>query len=172
RNFIIKNQNDEKIGYGYGSFLFFDIKERKAIPIPEEVLNYPTSDHIKLEHHFDLLSAQSEVLPENSHITDIKVNWGDIDLYQHVNNVKYISWMLDSVPQEILQTYQCFDIEIQYKKELRLGNLGKIYSQVLEEESGSLKINHLLKSNSTDKHPEREIAKLQTLWQKRNIKNQ
>ncbi|MHA1673518.1 MAG: acyl-ACP thioesterase domain-containing protein, partial [Promethearchaeota archaeon] len=42
RNFSLGAPNNREIGYGYGSLIFFDLKTRKAIPIPKEVKNYPT----------------------------------------------------------------------------------------------------------------------------------
>lgn len=43
--------------------------------------------------------------------------WGDLDVNQHVNNVKYISWILDSVPVSLLETHQMAGMTLEYRKE-------------------------------------------------------
>ena len=58
--------------------------------------------------------------------------------------------------------------QIQFKKEMRLRDRAMIYTQNSEEESGQLWINHVIKSIPIDNKEGHEIAKLHTLWQKRD----
>ncbi|XP_020248724.1 oleoyl-acyl carrier protein thioesterase, chloroplastic-like isoform X3 [Asparagus officinalis] len=41
----------------------------------------------------------------------------DLDMNQHVNHVTYIEWVLESVPQDIIGTYELQTITLDYKKE-------------------------------------------------------
>ncbi|KAI8574257.1 hypothetical protein RHMOL_Rhmol01G0340800 [Rhododendron molle] len=43
----------------------------------------------------------------------------DLDMNQHVNNVAYIRWVLESMPQEIIDTHELETITIDYKKECK-----------------------------------------------------
>lgn len=45
------------------------------------------------------------------------VGYSDIDTNGHVNNVKYISWALDAIPEGIMKAYKLTRIKINYKKE-------------------------------------------------------
>ena len=168
RNFSIENSTGKEIGYGYGAFVFFDLKNRKAIPIPDEMVNYPTYDRNKDNHTFAVLPTLSEDSSDITKSLEILAVWSDIDLYQHVNNVRYISWALDNLPYKFLKGYQCRDVEIQFKKEMRLNDRAMIYSHNSEEEAGQFRINHVIKSSPDETQSRHEITKLQTLWEKRN----
>lgn len=41
----------------------------------------------------------------------------DLDMNQHVNNVAYIGWVLESVPQEIVDTHELQTITLDYRRE-------------------------------------------------------
>ncbi|XP_078433857.1 palmitoyl-acyl carrier protein thioesterase, chloroplastic-like [Wolffia australiana] len=48
--------------------------------------------------------------------------WGDMDANQHVNNVKYISWILESVPGPVLEAHRLASITLEYRRECRLSH--------------------------------------------------
>ncbi|KAL8196394.1 hypothetical protein R6Q57_024689 [Mikania cordata] len=41
----------------------------------------------------------------------------DLDMNYHVNNVKYVGWMLEAIPDEYLETYQLSNIILEYRRE-------------------------------------------------------
>ncbi|GAB2282450.1 hypothetical protein Dimus_016993 [Dionaea muscipula] len=41
----------------------------------------------------------------------------DLDMNQHVNNVTYIGWVLESIPQEIIDTHELQSITLEYRRE-------------------------------------------------------
>lgn len=41
----------------------------------------------------------------------------DMDMNQHVNHVKYISWVLESVPQSLLVAHELMGMTLEYRKE-------------------------------------------------------
>ncbi|MQL89503.1 hypothetical protein Taro_022079, partial [Colocasia esculenta] len=43
--------------------------------------------------------------------------WGDLDVNQHVNNVKYIGWILESAPVSILENHQLASMTLEYRRE-------------------------------------------------------
>ncbi|KAJ1257937.1 hypothetical protein BS78_10G034900 [Paspalum vaginatum] len=43
--------------------------------------------------------------------------WGDLDVNQHVNNVKYIGWILESAPISILEKHELASMTLDYRKE-------------------------------------------------------
>ncbi|KAI5080444.1 hypothetical protein GOP47_0003627 [Adiantum capillus-veneris] len=46
----------------------------------------------------------------------------DLDMNQHVNNVTYIGWILESVPQEILDRCELHRITVDYRRECKHGD--------------------------------------------------
>ncbi|XP_064974493.1 palmitoyl-acyl carrier protein thioesterase, chloroplastic-like isoform X2 [Musa acuminata AAA Group] len=49
--------------------------------------------------------------------------WSDMDVNQHVNNVKYIGWILESVPMNVLEDYHLTSMTLEYRRECRQSNL-------------------------------------------------
>lgn len=43
--------------------------------------------------------------------------WNDLDVNQHVNNVKYIGWILESAPPPILESHELAAITLEYRRE-------------------------------------------------------
>ncbi|XP_042505535.1 palmitoyl-acyl carrier protein thioesterase, chloroplastic-like [Macadamia integrifolia] len=49
--------------------------------------------------------------------TGLTPRWNDLDANQHMNNVKYIGLMLESVPVSMLKRHEICEIEIEYRRE-------------------------------------------------------
>ncbi|MCO5572586.1 hypothetical protein L7F22_026342 [Adiantum nelumboides] len=47
---------------------------------------------------------------------------GDLDMNQHVNNVTYIGWILESMPPSVLNTHQLHRITLDYRRECKHGD--------------------------------------------------
>ncbi|XP_008785915.1 palmitoyl-acyl carrier protein thioesterase, chloroplastic-like [Phoenix dactylifera] len=43
--------------------------------------------------------------------------WSDLDVNQHVNNVKYIGWILESAPISILENHELASMTLEYRRE-------------------------------------------------------
>ncbi|KAG2713201.1 hypothetical protein I3843_04G156400 [Carya illinoinensis] len=49
--------------------------------------------------------------------TGLSPRWSDLDVNQHVNNVKYIGWILESAPLPILESYELSAMTLEYRRE-------------------------------------------------------
>ncbi|XP_052141319.1 palmitoyl-acyl carrier protein thioesterase, chloroplastic-like [Oryza glaberrima] len=49
--------------------------------------------------------------------SDLKPKRSDLDMNNHVNNVKYVRWMLETLPDQFLQQHQLSSIILEYRKE-------------------------------------------------------
>ncbi|KAF5482082.1 hypothetical protein F2P56_002678 [Juglans regia] len=49
--------------------------------------------------------------------TGLSPRWSDLDVNQHVNNVKYIGWILESAPLPILESYELSSMTLEYRRE-------------------------------------------------------
>ncbi|GMH30716.1 hypothetical protein Nepgr_032559 [Nepenthes gracilis] len=47
----------------------------------------------------------------------------DLDGNQHVNNVKYIGWILESVPLQLMESNELSGMTVEYKRECGMGNV-------------------------------------------------
>ncbi|CAN4121741.1 unnamed protein product [Withania somnifera] len=50
-------------------------------------------------------------------LSNLKPKRSDLDMNHHVNNVKYVRWMLETIPDEFLESYQLSSIVLEYRRE-------------------------------------------------------
>ncbi|XWS37093.1 hypothetical protein CRYUN_Cryun19dG0013200 [Craigia yunnanensis] len=108
----------------------------------------------------------------------IQPRWSDIDANQHVNNVKYIGWILESVLMDVLEDYNLTSMTLEYRRECLQFNLLESLTSSTEnvtEDSNNnsnnrkadLEYTHLLRMQD-DKA---EIVRARTEWQSKEKHN-
>ncbi|XAR66962.1 Oleoyl-[acyl-carrier-protein] hydrolase [Bertholletia excelsa] len=98
--------------------------------------------------------------------------WSDLDVNQHVNNVKYVGWILESAPLPILESYELSGMTLEYRREcgrdsvlqsltaVSGGNVGGLVNP------GYVECQHLLRHESGA-----EIVKARTEWRPKFAKS-
>ena len=77
--------------------------------------------------HVDLAQDVEPVFPGKLHklqpvsltanIRPVQVTFGDLDRNEHVNNVRYIDWILNGLPLDYLKTHELKELEVNYLSE-------------------------------------------------------
>lgn len=85
-------------------------------------------------------------------IGEHKVKLSDLDIVNHANSVKYIEWCLDYIDLKIIKNQQIESLEMNYLKELSLGDIAEIKHKIIDNSiiftiSKDEKINFGLKIN-------------------------
>ncbi|XP_039126149.1 palmitoyl-acyl carrier protein thioesterase, chloroplastic-like isoform X2 [Dioscorea cayenensis subsp. rotundata] len=92
---------------------------RRLTKIPEEVRG-------EIEPYFVertiIVDEDGRKLPKldndtADYVRKVQPHWCDLDVNQHVNNVKYIGWMLESAPISILENYELSSMTLEYRRE-------------------------------------------------------
>ena len=73
-------------------------------------------------------------------IEEIKVHYRDIDINRHVNNVKYLKWLIDAFPSETLTEKPISELEINFLHELKLNEQIQIFQELDDDNHMSCKI--------------------------------
>ncbi|KAI3801894.1 hypothetical protein L1987_30011 [Smallanthus sonchifolius] len=102
--------------------------------------------------------------------------WSDLDVNQHVNNVKYVGWILEGVPQ-VVEKYELASITLEYRRECMKDGVMKSPASVLGgggggggDTDGMVDSNHvdcqhaLLFESGSDGTPGGEIVIGRTEW--------
>jgi acyl-ACP thioesterase len=55
--------------------------------------------------------------------SEIRVTYRDLDMNEHVNNIRYIEWIIDSFPLEFMRAHALEELEINYVAEALYGDL-------------------------------------------------
>lgn len=130
RDFYMQDENDEEIVHMHTVFSLMDKSKRKIARIKEEIVGPYEGDYTtKLER----LETPTQI----KHIDfnkKYRVRFTDIDSNQHVNNIHYFEWMLDTLPKDFLMTHEVKHLNVMYKNEVRYGEVVDSNTQLLEDE--------------------------------------
>jgi len=157
RHFSIADSKGKIIGTAKSAWLVLDLKNRKPQRI--EPLFKP------LEHLFDhpSLAEEPEKIPAPVHPEMEKsytVRYSDIDMHDHVNNTKYIEWILDSFPFEMNQTHQIHTLEINFLGESSQGDEISIYTESMKDSPVAFLHSVVRKTD------DRELCRARTGWRR------
>lgn len=119
RDFSVMKEDGRIIGGAKSAWVVLNLKTRKPQRIEPflEGLN-PCPDQHGAGIHLDRLPPPGIPGSEMS----FTVRYGDLDIHQHVNNSRYLEWVLDSYSLEMNQTHQITTFEINFLAESNFGD--------------------------------------------------
>nr|XP_043639592.1 palmitoyl-acyl carrier protein thioesterase, chloroplastic-like [Erigeron canadensis] len=181
RDWIIRDFVSQKIiTRATSTWVIMNRETRKLSKIPDEVRNevtpfYLSRDAIPTEYidHEKIKKLTDETAAKIR--PSIAPSWSDMDANQHVNNVKYIGWILESVPMQVLEKYNMGSLTLEYRRECRqsdmLDSLTSMKTSLYEDNNISratsnvsgttnLECTHLLRMQDD----EAEIVRARTVW--------
>ena len=114
RDFKISGADNQIIAAAISAWLVIDLKKRRPVRIAPfvERLKPIEGSHI-LDERLDKLPALSHPVHERSFV----VRYSDLDINQHVNNVKFVEWIVESVPSATLNAWVASELEINFLAE-------------------------------------------------------
>jgi len=115
----------KKIGESVFSFMLLDSKTRKPI-WPDFILEF---GKFCRKDNLILIPKRIESPEELEFKGNINVRISDLDVNNHVNNVKYTQWVLDSIPLEYHKKANLREYEINFIAETRLEDSVEVFSR-------------------------------------------
>jgi acyl-ACP thioesterase len=132
--------------------MIVDLKTQKPIVMPAFMDEIRLPDRQRaIEDSFPKMKLPKN--PTSERKFDVRLS--DLDLNQHVNNVKYIEWALETVPLEIWKANVLSDLEISFRSETKYGESIIIQSEQNED---------IFTHNVISEIDQRELALLRTTW--------
>ena len=155
RDFRFLGHDGRAYGRGASAWVMIDTESRRPVrvrPFLEKAIKkYPeragTDDLEKLP-----------TLEEHEFETTFFVRFSDLDVNQHVNNVSYIAWVIESVPDEVLQTHVLLNLEINFLAETFFRE--RVISRCASLDAPGTCFRHSI----IRKDSGREIVRAQTEW--------
>jgi acyl-ACP thioesterase len=150
RNFILRNEQNEPIGYASTNWAMIDLNTRKpidlgTIPLLSLFIN---GDTIPIAPPAKLPSVQGNLI--NTRHTQ----YSDIDFNKHVNSMKYLQWVLNeySVDWHAEHTIKRFDVNF-----LHEAFYGEEVSLYRKEHEGKDQF-------QINRHDQKALCKIQLEW--------
>ena len=144
RENIIFDGEGNEIGKAKGIWVFYDIQKRKPVPIFDDIKSgWGFKQETSIELDLELIKKTDD----GSFTTEFDVFRSDVDSNKHVNNIRYFHFLLETLPEEILDKYFLKTINAKFFSEAKLGEKIKVY---INDNMGTNKYLHTMKSCSND----------------------
>jgi medium-chain acyl-[acyl-carrier-protein] hydrolase len=158
RENIIYDEKRNVIGKAKGLWVFFDIKRRRPIQIFDSIKerwSYCKDESINHD-----ISKRIKAVDSAANSKAFRVNRFDVDANQHVSNIKYLQWLIESVSEEIIDNYYLYSIDGRFIAEAQYGDTIVSFT---ERDISDNSFVHTIKNQKSDK----VCATAKTFWKKR-----
>ncbi len=155
RDFRFTSQRGDILAIGTTTWLVIDINRRR----PQRTDNYfHLHEWGDYEHAYDGFAPKVNLLELPDSSTQRRVYYSHLDVNGHLNNVKYLDFVLDSFPPECREANDLVELDMNFTNEALLGDQVEIQTQKYD--------GHVLHALYREKDGA-ELCRLKTVWSKK-----
>lgn len=134
REFRLCAEDGTVLAEARSNWLLVDTVRRRPIRIPDDQLEkFPATEEAKA--FIAIGDVPTFDVPEGAVHRSVRASYSDIDTNGHVNNIRYIAWALDSLPEGYLQEKTPATVRVQYRRELTPGSAASVFTETEKEVS-------------------------------------
>jgi acyl-ACP thioesterase len=114
RDFELTDKDSRPLASAISAWLVIDLQKRRPIRIG------PFVERLKPIDGRHVMNDRLDKLPALKNRTDesqFVVRYADLDINQHVNNVKFVEWVIESLPAAVFSTRVLSSLEINFLAE-------------------------------------------------------
>lgn len=156
RSFLVKNENAQCLVKADSKWAYVDMETEEPLKIPEKIIEdfMPFKESL-IENPIKIPKIEDSLkeIFQSQHI----VKRFDIDSNHHVNNINYIMWALNDIPEYIYNNKALIKASVKYTKESKI-NEPLVINTYLVSENQYLTIIKNEKSNEIK-------SQIFTIWQ-------
>jgi len=155
RDYKVYDQNGELLAQSASTWLLMNTEKRRIARIPEEIRVRGTFDTE------DCLPHAKGKLPKVTQVDYSKtflVDWHDLDFNEHLNNVRYMQWIFETIDFYLNNEGTLTDLDIVYKQECHWKDRVQVDTQKINN-------NHYI-HQLTRLSDNEIIAQAQTFWKR------
>lgn len=128
RDFTISDANGQQIGAASTAWVLINLEKRRPMRLPPAILAlHPEKASRALPTPFQKFSCRGQVVHELRR----RAVYLDLDFNQHVNNVQYIRWMVESLPPAFLAAHAVKHLQVEFRADATAGHLieSRVYAE-------------------------------------------
>ncbi|MDF2522944.1 MAG: acyl-ACP thioesterase [Clostridiales bacterium] len=145
REFYIKSENGEILARATSLWIMVNIEKGRPTRIPVYFGEaYGMNPVRAVDHTFDKMDVPNEFEVEKQ----FHIRKSDIDTNIHVNNKKYLDWMLELVPESIYDNFSLSALQISYLKGAYYGSAISSGLNTLRQDALAYEYQHSIKDNT------------------------
>lgn len=127
RDYRILDANSDEMGVCLSYWMMLNMESRRPVRIPEEILEIRlNSPAHTLEPKQNRLKRPEKPVMEKQ----FRVRQNDLDMNNHLNNTRYIEWMIEPLPNTL---HQVQEIDIVFMQECYYDNRVTSQAEMLDE---------------------------------------
>jgi acyl-CoA thioesterase FadM len=158
RENIIYDEQANIIGRAKGLWVFFDIERRRPVQIYDDIKE--KWSYCKIESVDCDISKKIRAVDKADFKLKFRVNRYDTDMNKHVNNIRYLQWVAESIPDEIVDNYYLHSI---YGRFISEAHYGQTVMSLTKKDLDNNSFMHTVKVEGSDK----VCATAKTIWKKK-----
>ena len=118
RDFEVYDENNNIIAIASSKWFAIDTETKKIRKLTSEITD--AYGGITEKNVFETTFSEKITIPEELKLNfNYKIQRRDLDTNKHVNNLHYIDYALETLPENIFETTTFNNLEILYKKEIK-----------------------------------------------------
>jgi medium-chain acyl-[acyl-carrier-protein] hydrolase len=158
RGFEVYDEAGRPLLMAFSSWMMTNLAEQKLVkPMPDLIADYgpmfPEPTPKKMGFKFITADGAYEL----RHKRQFTVTRRDIDTNSHVNNVKYIEWAFDDIPDDLYNNHQPSEVKVVYRKQCRRGDV--VQAEFYQDTADPLCAATIIKSPDGA-----DLAEIYSLW--------
>lgn len=132
RDYYVYNEHNECLASSTTTWMLMDTASRKPARIPPSIVSILTQQTPNIPH-LDRCPGKLPEMPTTKKDSGRMVHWYDLDFNGHLNNVIYARWMLEGLPEAVLNHRAITGFQIHYKAEAHLNDTLICQTETLSE---------------------------------------
>lgn len=130
RDFIIYGNDGARKAGGTATWVVTDIKSKRIVKLDELAKKWPSiPERSALGKSADKIEEPKNPVPGKF----FSVKYSDLDVNRHVNNVKYIEWIMDGYAMDFIEANEINKFEINFTGEASFGDEAAVNAERLAE---------------------------------------
>lgn len=155
RENIIYDEKGDIIGRAKGLWVFYDIEKRRPTQILDDIIEKWA--YCKEESTDINIIKKIKPIDFSTNLQEFRVHLFDVDTNKHVNNIRYLQWLMESIPEEIIENYFLQTIEGRFVGEAHYGDTILSFTENGEEDNSFI---HTIRTKGENK----VCAIAKTVW--------
>lgn len=157
REFELYDRAENCLARATSSWAVLNVATRRPVRVEGNVPPYPLLERRAIADNFASLPVfAGGPAPEP---LDFRVMRSDLDGNRHVNNVRYVNWALEALPDRIAAAHLT-GLEVSFRAEALYGDTVSARCHVVREDGDTCTCMHQI----ANRHDGRELARLRTSW--------
>lgn len=119
RENLIYDEQGIIIGRARGLWIFFDINRRRPVQIFDDIIEKWSFCNVESINHN--ISKKIKSVESPQYELKFRIHKYDTDMIKHVNNIRYLQWAIESIPDNIIDEYYLHSLDGRFISEAHYG---------------------------------------------------